>query len=189
MKLSKLAMASVFAASVVSFGSMADNTGTITFTGSVVNTPCNIAQSSLKQTVEFGQLSRKGLESGNAAEATFDIEFTGCDFNNFSLGEPAEEGGEPVAIPVKSMEMVFTGQSYADTENTLLATSTGNTNNLGIAIDGFTFGEAKDVLPMVVNKVGDNTFTFKALAKAVDASKAVTEGKFTAISNFRITYQ
>ncbi len=38
---------------------MADNanTGVITFTGSVVNTPCNIAQSSLKQTVEFGQLS------------------------------------------------------------------------------------------------------------------------------------
>lgn len=69
MKLTKLAVATVFAASVVSFSAMADNTGTINFVGTVVNTPCNIEQSSLKQTVDFGQLSRKALESGKPAEA------------------------------------------------------------------------------------------------------------------------
>lgn len=46
MKLTKLAVATVFAASVVSFSAMADNTGTINFVGTVVNTPCNIEQSS-----------------------------------------------------------------------------------------------------------------------------------------------
>ncbi|HEM6903809.1 TPA: type 1 fimbrial protein, partial [Providencia stuartii] len=30
---------------------------------------------------------------------------------------------------------------------------------------------------------------FKALAKAVDTTKDVAEGRFSAISNFRITYQ
>ncbi|MDR2225280.1 MAG: type 1 fimbrial protein [Providencia sp.] len=179
----KIALISTFFVSGISLNSMADNTGVITFEGSVVNTPCNIAQSSLKQTVEFGQLSRKGLESGKAAEVDFEINFTGCNFNEFS--EDAK--GDP--IPVKSMELTFTGQNYTDASNTLLATSTGNTNNLGIAIDGFEFGKAKDVLPNIINKVGDNTLTFKALAKRVDASKDVSEGRFSAISNFRITYQ
>ncbi|MGJ3354998.1 fimbrial protein [Providencia sp. Je.9.19] len=183
MKLTKLAIATVFAASVVPLSSMADNSGTINFVGSVVNTPCNIEQSSLKQTVDFGQLSRKALESGKAAEADFDIKFTGCDFTNFGK----DESDQPVAV--KSMELVFTGQSYADDSNTLLATSTGNVNNLGIMIDGFEFGKTKDILSNITNQTGDNTLTFKALAKAVDASKDVSEGKFSAISNFRITYQ
>ncbi|WP_254434346.1 hypothetical protein [Proteus mirabilis] len=47
-------------------------------------------------------------------------------------------------VPVKTMNMVFTGQNYADAGKTLLATSTGNTI-LGIAIDGFEFGTT-DVL-------------------------------------------
>ncbi|HBO23156.1 MAG TPA: type 1 fimbrial protein [Providencia sp.] len=183
MKLSKLAIATVFMASVAPLSSMANNSGTVTFTGSVVNTPCNIEQSSLKQSVDFGQLSRKALESGNAAEANFDIVFTGCDFNNFVT----DTEGKPV--PVKSMELVFTGQNYADKNNTLLATSAGNVNNLGIAIDGFEFGKAQDVLSRIANQTGDNTLTFKALAKAIDAAKGITEGKFSAISNFRITYQ
>lgn len=183
MKFTKLAIASLLAASVLPLSSMAENTGTITFKGAVVNSPCNIEQSSLQQTVEFGQLSRKALESGQAAEANFDIKFVGCDFNNFYT----DSNGDPVAV--KTMNMVFTGQNYADATNTLLATSTGNTNNLGIAIDGFKFGEEKDVLNSIINKVGDNTLTFKALAKAVKANEKVSEGEFSAISNFRITYQ
>lgn len=183
MKLTKLAIATVFAASVVPFSSMADNTGTINFEGSVVNTPCNIEQSSLKQTVDFGQLSRKALESGKAAEVDFDIKFTGCDFTTFGT----DPEGNPT--PATAMDLVFTGQTYADEGNTLLATSAGNTNNLGIMIDGFEFGKPTNVLPRIANLKGDNTLTFKALAKAVDASKSVAEGKFSAISNFRITYQ
>lgn len=183
MKLSKLAMATLFAASVVPFGAMADNTGTITFEGQVVNTPCNIKQESLKQTVQFGQLSRKALEDGKAAEADFAIEFTGCDFNNFDNGSGSGAG------PVTAMELTFTGQSYADTAKTMLASSTGNTNNLGVSIDSFDFEQSKDVLSQIVNKVGDNTLAFKAIAKAVDITKPVAEGKFSAISNFRITYQ
>lgn len=183
MKLTKVALTLAVASSMASFSSIADNTGTINFVGSVVNSPCNIEQSSLKQTVDFGQLSRKALESGKAAEADFDIKFTGCDFENFS--KDAE--GKPVAV--KSMELVFTGQNYADVGNTLLTTSAGNANNLGIAIDGFEFGKAKDVLSSISNPKGDNTLTFKALAKAVDATKEVSEGKFSAISNFRIAYQ
>ena len=56
MKFNKIALTVLLATSAISLNAMADNanTGVITFTGSVVNTPCNIAQSSLKQTVEFG---------------------------------------------------------------------------------------------------------------------------------------
>lgn len=192
MKLTQLAIASVFAAAVVPFASMADdvvapvtgsNTGVINFTGSVVNTPCNIKQESLKQDINFGQLSRKALESGTQAEQNFNIQFTGCDFNNFSKTDTGE------AAAVKTMKIVFTGQNYAGDANAFLATSRNNANNLGISIDGFKFGEETDVLSKITNKVGDNMLTFTALAEAIDKSKAVGEGNFSAISNFRITYE
>ncbi len=184
MKLRNLGLVVAVAMSAASFNVMADNTGTVKFVGSVVNTPCNIEQSSLNQTVDFGQLSKKALETGSIAEANFDIKFTGCDFTTFGKDIAT---GDPV--PAKSMNMVFTGQNYTDNTKALLATSTGNTNNLGVAIDGFVFGTATDVLPRIINQKGDNTLTFKALAKAADANKDVVEGQFSAISNFRITYQ
>ncbi|MEX5761222.1 fimbrial protein [Proteus mirabilis] len=185
MKFNKIALTVLLATSAISLNAMADNsnTGVIKFSGTVVNTPCNIDQESLEQDVKFGQLSRKSLESGQAAEKEFSIKFTNCNFDEFSK----DASGNPV--PVKTMNMVFTGQNYADAGKTLLATSTGNTNNLGIAIDGFEFGKPTDVLSRIVNKIGDNTLTFKALAKVVNPSKDVVEGTFSAISNFRITYE
>ena len=182
MKFSKLALVTAIAASVVSFSTLAENTGTIKFIGTVVDSPCNITQKSLNQEVSFGTLSRRALEAGSSAEVNFDIELTNCNFKTYG-------GDKTTPDAIKTMELTFTGQNYADATNTLLATSTGNTNNLGIAIDGFKFGEAKDVLPRIVNKIGDNTLSFKALAKAIDASKDVPEGQFSAITNFRITYQ
>lgn len=185
MKLSKLAIASVFAASVVSFSSMAEqagNSGTINFTGSVVNTPCNIEQASLNQTVDFGQLSRSALENGATTEKNFDIKFTGCDFKNFGKTEEGE------AVAVKSMMLEFSALNYANDDHTLLQTSADNANNVGIGIDGYTFGVAKDVLPNG-NTDGDFVLSFTALAKAVDTAKPVAEGQFSAISNFRITYE
>ncbi|WP_319016470.1 hypothetical protein [Proteus vulgaris] len=39
------------------------------------------------------------------------------------------------------------------------------------------------------NKQGTNVLEFTALAKAVDASKEVKEGEFSAIADFRISYE
>lgn len=191
MKLTQLALACAFAASIAPVSSMAvnaSNNGTVTFQGTVVETPCNIEQDSLKQTVDFGQLSKKALESGQPAEATFDIKFTGCDLEGYGEASTGGGGGETRAL--KSMMMTFTGQNYVGTAgDQMLQTSAGNVNNLGIAIDGFKFGEAKDVMGSMINPIGDNVLNFTALAKRVDAKSPVGEGKFEAISNFRITYQ
>lgn len=181
MKFSKLALITAFTASVASFGALAENTGTIKFTGSVVDSPCNIAHKSLNQEISFGQLSRRALEAGNSAEVGFDIELTNCDFTQYG-------GTKDVPVAIKTMDLTFTGQNYTDATNTLLVTSTGNSNNVGIAIDGFKFEEAKDVISRIINKKGDNTLSFKALAKAIAADKPVAEGQFSAITNFRITY-
>lgn len=183
MKLNQLAIITLLATSATSFSVMAENTGTVNFIGTVVTSPCNIAQPSLKQTIDFGQLSRRGLENGRTAEVNFNIELTGCDFSDYT------KDGTGASAAVKSMELVFTGQNYADAGNTLLSTSPGNANNVGIGIDGFEFGKAKDILSRIINKKGDNTLTFKALAKAIDTTKDVAEGKFSAVTNFRITYQ
>lgn len=185
MKFNKLALVTLLATSAISMGAVADqsNTGIIKFSGTVVNTPCNIDQESLVQDISFGQLSRKSLESKQAAEKEFSIKFTNCNFDEFTKNESGE------FQPVKTMNMEFTGQNYADDAHTLLATSTGNKNNLGISIDGFEFGKPTNILDRIVNKVGDNTLTFKALAQIVDPSKEVVEGTFSAISNFRISYE
>ncbi len=187
MKLTQLLITSIFISSVYSFNSIANNVGSIDFVGSVINTPCNIKQSSLKQTVDFGKLSRNALEKGKIVEANFDIKFTGCDFNFL---EKSSEGKstETKLTSIKTMELVFTGQNYVDAKRTLLSTSLGNTNNLGIGIEGFVFGSSKNVLPNGYIQ-DDLTLTFKAIARAIDTTKKVSEGHFSAISNFRITYQ
>lgn len=71
MKLVKFTQVVVVATSVASFNTTADNLGTVDFIGTVVSTPCNIAQSSLKQTIDFGQLSRRALENGRVAEVKY----------------------------------------------------------------------------------------------------------------------
>ncbi|MEQ4924173.1 fimbrial protein [Proteus hauseri] len=171
------------ALSLASFGSMAENNGVINFVGSVVDSPCNIADESLNQTVKFGEISRVFLEQGNEREKTFTIKLEQCNFDKFKKDD------QGAWLPVKTMKIQFDGRSYADATNTLLATDRTKANNVGIAIDTYKFGEAADILSKIRNKQGTNVLEFTALAKAVDVSKEVKEGEFAAIADFRISYE
>ncbi|HCH51816.1 MAG TPA: type 1 fimbrial protein [Proteus sp.] len=171
------------ALSLASFGSMAENNGVINFVGSVVDSPCNIADESLNQTVKFGEISRVFLEQGNEREKAFTIKLEQCNFDKFKKDD------QGAWLPVKTMKIQFDGRSYADTTNTLLATDRAKENNVGIAIDTYKFGEAADILSKIRNKQGTNVLEFTALAKAVDVTKDVKEGEFSAIADFRISYE
>ncbi|MBW3118817.1 fimbrial protein [Providencia rettgeri] len=182
MKLNKLSIAVLFAASTLSSAALASgNTGELHFSGQVVNAPCNIESESTKQEIAFGQLSRSSLEAGNAAEKDIAIKIKDCNFDEFT-----KEDGKWVAV--KDIKITFGGKNYAGTNNEFLGTK-GTASNIGIQIKDFTFDEAKSVMNQIRNKKGENVLEFTALAKRVDGTAPVTEGEFSSIADFKITYE
>lgn len=172
MKLTNLAMATLMAMSVASFGANAatgTNTGSVHFKGEVVDTPCSLmpGQDGKAVEVDFGQLSLSQLNAGKSPQPQqFNIKLSDCN------------------LAALKGEITFTGDVL--TGNKMLKTM-GTATGLGIAIDGVTFGTGTP-LPMLHD--GDNVLPFQAFAKAADAAApAVTAGNFEATSTFSIAYK
>lgn len=183
MKLNKLSVAVLFAASTLSASVLASgNTGELHFSGQVINSPCNIESESTKQEVPFGQLSRASLEAGNAAEKNISIKLKECNFDEFS------KDTEGKWVAVKDIKITFGGKNYVGTNKEFLGV-TGTATNVGIQIKDFKFDEAKSILNQIRNRQGENVLEFTALAKRVDAATPVTEGEFNSIADFKITYE
>ncbi|EJD6049405.1 fimbrial protein [Providencia rettgeri] len=183
MKLNKLSIAVLFATSAISTSIFASgNNGELHFSGQVVNAPCNIESESTKQEVPFGQLSRASLEAGNAAEKDIAIKLKECNFDEFS------KDTEGKWVAVKDIKITFGGKNYVGTDKEFLGT-TGTASNIGIQIKDFKFDEAKSVMNQIRNKQGENVLEFTALAKRVDGTTPVTEGEFSSIADFKITYE
>ncbi len=183
MKLNKLSLAVLFAASTISTAALAGaNTGEIHFSGQVVNSPCNIESDSLNQEVPFGQLSKASLEAGNAAEKNISIKLKECNLDEFS------KDTEGNWVPVKDIKITFGGKNYVGTKKEFLGV-TGTASNIGIQIKDFNFDEAKSVMNQIRNQQGENVLEFTALAKRVDGTTPVTEGEFNSIADFKIAYE
>ena len=183
MKLNNLSIAVLFATSAISTSIFASgNSGELHFSGQVVNAPCNIESESTKQEVPFGQLSRASLEAGNAAEKDIAIKLKECNFDEFS------KDTEGKWVAVKDIKITFGGKNYVGTDKEFLGT-TGTASNIGIQIKDFKFDEAKSVMNQIRNKQGENVLEFTALAKRVDGTTPVTEGEFSSIADFKITYE
>ncbi|MGO2303288.1 MAG: fimbrial protein [Providencia sp.] len=183
MKLNKLSIAVLFATSAISTSIFASgNGGELHFSGQVVNAPCNIESESIKQEVSFGQLSRAFLEAGNAAEKDIAIKIKDCNFDEFSK-DAADKW-----VAVKDIKITFGGKNYVGTSKEFLG-ATGSAKNIGFQIKDFKFDVAKSVMNQIRNKQGENVLEFTALAKRVDGKTPVTEGEFSSIADFKITYE
>ncbi|HEC8323761.1 TPA: type 1 fimbrial protein [Providencia rettgeri] len=183
MKLNKISIAFLFAASTISTSTLANGYGgELHFSGQVVNSPCNIESESVKQEIPFGQLSRASLEAGNAAEKNISIKLKECNFDEFSKDKDSNW------VAVKDIKITFGGKSYVGANKEFLGT-TGTVSNVGIQIKDFKFDEAKSVMSQIRNKKGENVLEFTALAKRIDTATAVTEGEFNSIADFKITYE
>ncbi len=183
MKLNKLSLAILFAASTIPTAVLASgNSGELHFSGQVVNSPCNIESESLNQEVPFGQLSRASLEAGNAAEKNISIKLKECNLNEFSKDVDGKW------LPVKDIKITFGGKNYVGAKKEFLGV-TGAASNIGIQIKDFNFDEAKSVMNQIRNKQGENVLEFTALAKRVDGTTPVTEGEFSSIADFKIAYE
>ncbi|EAO1992398.1 type 1 fimbrial protein [Salmonella enterica] len=168
---SKIAVTTVMALGLMSMNSMAAtgvNDGKVTFSGSVVDTPCNLAPGADGRDipVEFGQLSMSQLNADQQSSQNFVIKLENCNLS-----------GKTAGITFDSVD-VNAGKT--------LINAGGTATGLGIGIQGITFGTEKELTGV---HDGDNDLQFTAFAKkAVDGTN-VTAGSFNAISTFVISYK
>ncbi|EMK1730668.1 type 1 fimbrial protein [Salmonella enterica] len=169
---SKIAVATVMALGLMSMNTMAAgvNSGQVRFSGTVVDTPCNLAPGADGEDVpvEFGQLSLSQLNAGQQSAQNFVINLTGCDL-----------GATPKTTSIKF------DATDTNAGNTLIMPG-GRATGLGIGIQGITLGTEK-VLAGVHD--GNNALSFTAFAKKAVDGTDVTAGDFFATSSFVISYK
>lgn len=145
--------------------------GTITFTGSITDSPCSITAETANQTVDLGQVSSTALKSGQTSSPkAFFIQLEQCDTSSLS-----------------SVATTFTGA--ADASNPDMLGITGSASGAGIVItDGsgtpVKLGTASDA-----QTIGDgsNKLSFSAYLQANGAS--ITAGDYSSTADFTLAYQ
>ncbi|MEB0990336.1 MULTISPECIES: fimbrial protein [Citrobacter] len=170
-------VAGIVAMAMFSFGAQANGQGVVNFKGTVIDAPCGIASESADQTIDFGQISKAHLDAdGISVKKNLDIKLVNC-----TLAKPAGAGN------FKTVNVAFTGTTTG--QNTELGTS-GKTGT-AIVVSG-----AGDVLVDFTGAAGaasnlqngDNTLRYSAWVKKATGG-TLSEGAFTAIANFNLTYQ
>lgn len=184
----KTVMAGAVAMALVSLGANAatgavaalpanQGQGVVNFKGTVIDSPCSIAQESADQTIDFGQISKNQLEKGGtSAHKNVDIKLLNCDIST-----------------KRSVMVSFSGTNYAvNTQQNEL----GTTGDTGTAIEmssadgtivSFTGGAGTTGATQLKN--GDNILRYSAWVKKSSSVSDVKEGDFSAVANFNLTYQ
>ncbi|EGO4143914.1 P fimbria major subunit PapA [Escherichia coli] len=181
----KSVIAGAVAIAVVSFGVNAaapttpQGQGRVTFNGTVVDAPCSISQKSADQSIDFGQLSKSFLEAGGTSKPMdLDIELVNCDITAFKQGQPTKNG---------KVQLSFTGpQVTGQTEELATNGGTGTAIVVQAAGKNVSFdGTAGDAYPL---KDGNNVLHYTALVKKANGG-TVSEGAFSAVATFNLSYQ
>ncbi|MDE1475087.1 fimbrial protein [Xenorhabdus bovienii] len=179
MKLTKFFIVTTTIASMGVFGAQAakENTsatamesGTVNFQGMVTNSPCNIANDSVDQTVKFGHIGKANLDAGNEYAQEFKIKLEQCAFNqdkNFTIKFKG-------ISDTNKAELKMIGA--AKNVSVKLTTDEGKPISIGTDIDSMGL------------KKGTNTLGFIAYAKKAEGATEVTEGDFQGKALFDITY-
>lgn len=173
----KSSIASSIAASILamsSFGVFADSgSGVVNFSGSVITAPCNIEADTATQDIDLGQVSASVLDADQTSTPQLvELNLTGCD--NTTMTEALITfNGTTVAGDSTGTELVATNPS--------VAVKMQDPNGLPVV-----FGTAVAPLPLAS---GTNTYQFNAALVKATGIVNVTEGEFTAVTNFAIAYQ
>lgn len=179
MKFAKIALvmamglSGISAAHAAASGTTTYDTGKVTFTGSIVDTPCSITPDSADQTVDLGHVSKTALENSGSSNSTpFTIQLEDCDVSTQS-----------------TVAVTFTGGADAN-DSTLLGLN-GTASGAGIVIadqsgDQLDLGTQSQAQTLLN---GENTLQFAAWLKADDAAGGVVAGDFSSVANFQLAYQ
>ncbi|AVE51385.1 type 1 fimbrial protein [Serratia marcescens] len=181
MKLNKIMLAAVMAFGVSSLAHAANQgSGTVTFSGSIIDAPCSIAPESIDQTVELGAISNVALKNGSKASTPrdFHIQLEGCDLKTEAPGKN------------NTVTLTFNGTA-SETDKKLLAI-TGEAKGAGIAITDanknlIELGKASNAIEL---QNGRNKLSFAAYLQGSSASDSViVPGEFQAVADFTLAYQ
>lgn len=177
MKLSKIILASAITMAFALNTNAADygtHNGTVTFNGRILETPCSVSQNDLQQTVEFGEISKAVLESGETSNIrTFDITLKNCTFDVST-----------------TTTIVFNGGTAAGTNDRLALN--GGATGAGIAVEyagsKIKFDGETPAVDQSVLANGDNNFTFTTYVEKLPSATAINVGEFSTTANFVISY-
>lgn len=181
MKLNKIVLGLSLVLSVASFANAAEvgeaGSGTVTFTGSIIDAPCSIDPDTVDQTVNLGQISNVALlendGKGTSTPKDFEIRLEKCNIGSLTN---------------KTVSLTFTG---AEGGTKGMLGMTGTAKGASIAITD----AAGKVMPLgtatqaAALQNGKNTLRFSAFMQGDGASSTIVPGDFKSVANFTLAYQ
>lgn len=160
----------------------AEGNGVVNFSGRVVNTPCGISTETATQDIIFNEISKAFLSKDGTSEVkNLNIGLVNCDLS-------APEGSPEGSSAYKSVSVTFTGATNG-INNTELSTVGGTGAAIVIADAG---GKPLELNSVTGNKVaiepGDNMLRYVTWVKK-GTGASIKEGDFTAVANFKLSYE
>ncbi|ALX95764.1 type 1 fimbrial protein [Serratia sp. JSRIV001] len=177
MKLNKIMLAAALTFCAVNVAQAAgQGSGTVTFTGSIIDAPCSINPESVDQTVGLGEISNvalaKGGNTGESEPRGFKIKLENCD-----------------TATLKSVTTTFSGG--ASEYNSEWLGLNGTATGAGIIIASQNNGDLKLGVPSAAQTLvdGNNTLQFSARLKGGGTDATITPGTFQSVADFTLAYQ
>ncbi|ECR8001596.1 fimbrial protein [Salmonella enterica] len=170
--------------------------GTVTFRGTILNAPCDIATGDDKLDVDFGQVSYRSLKAHDVADdahaKNFTITLKNCEFDKGAI----KSGGNQTAPDLMSMvQIAFSGTPAAGSKKAFVSATDPNlgvqlTDAKGTIIEPLAvpdFAKAGD--PVQLNP-GDNMLVYTAKLMNVGTTDgSVKTGAFSIPVNYTLKYQ
>lgn len=173
MKLNKIMAVAVVALGLSSIAHANQGSGSVTFSGAIIDAPCSINPESVDQTVELGQVANSALKGGGKSIAkAFTINLENC---------VMEKDKSNVTV-------TFTGVEDEKQAGTLKIN--GSASGASVVVTDksgklLPLGNASDAVALAE---GTNKLTFGAYLQGNSAS-SVVPGDFTAVADFQMAYQ
>lgn len=167
-------------------------TGTVTFTGTITNAPCNIQTGDEALSVNFGQVSYRALKTADAVDDATAKQFT-IHLQNCEFDKDNSTSGNSVGLMSK-VQIAFSGTPAASSKKAFIS---GSNQNLGVQIIGTDgnaitpasapdFGTANAAIQL---QPGDTSLNYTAKLMNVGAANSVTPGAFSIPVNYTLKYQ
>ncbi|EBB8134308.1 fimbrial protein [Salmonella enterica] len=161
--------------------------GKITFTGTITNSPCDIAPGDDAITVPFGQISYRKLNTADATTDSkpFTIHLQNCAF------DPNDTGTNPAGSAGKMSKVTVSFSGAANTSKNAY-TNSGSAQHVGVQLlksDNTTIIEPNTPMPdsdAQQLQAGNNELNFFARLIALD--NGVTPGDFNASVTYTLKY-
>lgn len=166
--------------------------GKVTFTGTITNSPCDIAPGDDDLTVKFGQISHNHLKGANAAD-TQDVKSVTIHLQNCSF-EAAEDGG---VAPMSMVHVNFTGNSAIQSGDVAYPNPTGPSMATGVGVQ-LLDSKMKVLSPSKLAsdgtdpqqlRDGDNQIQLFAQLINLGGEDSVTPGTINIPLNYTLTYK